>query len=304
MIDDKFLNILRCIKCRGSLNKKKSLLVCDNCDYRYSIIHGIPSLIEGNGGVDVQITKDKWEQIYKDEHEKLDLEGERQLLSHVKFISSFREVFKRGICLDLGCGFSRTVPFLVKMGVSFLGLDISIEALKRSKNLLEKENLKGYFVQANFLNIPIKDSSIDSVFWGLALEYVQDTERAVSEVYRVLKPGGVLLATFPPLSISNITYGQLRGDIPDLPIIKSIIRWLHIDIFKGKYMPYGYGQSLSVKFVERVFSEAGFNVKKIGYFDTYYPLTFIPKILKPLARKVLRFRFFWPVAYIEAIKQT
>lgn len=302
MIENKFLNILCCINCGGGLKQKHRFLICNICNFSYSIIYGIPSLIKEKKGIDAQITKDKWEQVYKEEDEKLDLEGERQLSSYIQFIAAYIKIFKKGIYLDLGCGISRISPFLVKNGVSFLGMDISLEGLKKAKIRLEKDNLKGCFVQANFLNIPVKDCGVDSIFWGQALEYVQDTKRAASEVYRVLKPNGVLIATFPPLSISNVIYQGFKGDIPDLPIIKNIIIWLHVNIFKGKYLYHGYGQSLSSKFVERVLKEAGFHVKKIDYYDTYFPINPIPKILRSLARRVLKFRPFWPVAYIEAVK--
>ena len=302
MIEEKYLNILRCIKCGGTLKQKKTSLSCNKCNYTYSIVDDIPSLVIGSKEMDVQITANKWEQVYRDEEEKLDLEGKRQLESFIQFISSYGNQFKKGLYLDLGCGIARTAPYLVKMGVSYLGSDISMEALRKTKSLLKKDNLNGFFVQADFQNLPIKNNSVNSIFWGQALEYVKDTKKGVSEAHRVLKKGGALVATFPPLSISNITYQQLRGDIPDIPIMKDIIRWVHLNIFKGKYLHYGYGQSLSVKFVEKVFSEAGFKIKKVAYYDTYYPITYLPKILRPLGRKILRLRLFWPVAYIEALK--
>lgn len=302
MIESKFLNVFCCINCGGDLKQKQASLICHKCNFKYPIISGIPSIVKENKGKDVQITKDKWEQVYKKEDEKLDLEGELQLSSYIQFLAKYLKIFKKGIYLDLGCGISRTSPFLVKNGVSFLGMDISLEGLKKAKIRLEKDKLNGYFVQASFLDIPIKESSLDSVFWGQALEYVDDTKRAVSEVYRILKPGGVLIATFPPLSVSNVIYQGLKGDIPDLPIIKDIIRWLHINIFKGKYLHHGYGQSLSSKFVEGIIKKAGFQVKKIDYYDTYFPITPIPEILRASVRKILKFKPFWPVAYIEAIK--
>lgn len=302
MIEKKYLDILICLKCGGSLKQKQSFLICSKCKKTYDVIHGIPSLVLGKKGIDVELTQDKWGKIYSAQEEKLDLEGQRQLDAFLVFIASFENIFKKGLYLDLACGIAQTAPYLVKKRVSYIGSDISMEGVRKTKLLIEKNHLKGFLIQADFLHIPIKNAGVDSIFWGQALEYVVDTEKAVREVHRVLKPGGTIVATFPVLSLTTLTYQGLRGDIPDIPIVKNFIQWMHVSVLKGKYLHYGYGQSLSAKFVEKMFKKAGFEVEKVDFYDTYYPITFMPEVLKPLARRALRLRPFWPIAYIVGKK--
>lgn len=50
---------------------------------------------------------------------------------------------------------------------------------------------------ADCLQLPIRDSSVDLVFSNALLEHVSDPELAVREQWRILKPGGRMIATIP-----------------------------------------------------------------------------------------------------------
>ena len=45
--------------------------------------------------------------------------------------------------------------------------------------------------------IPLADSSVDFVFSSEVVEHIYDTENAIREIARVLKPGGMFLITVP-----------------------------------------------------------------------------------------------------------
>lgn len=62
--------------------------------------------------------------------------------------------------------------------------------------------------------IPLPDNSVDGVFTVATIEHVADVEQLYSEVYRVLKPGGVLFADFAPIWSSyngHHTYAVVDG---------------------------------------------------------------------------------------------
>lgn len=94
-----------------------------------------------------------------------------------------------------------------------IGIDISAEAVKVSKKVSASGNyLYGnrfkYYV-ADGLKIPLESQSVDLFFTGECIEHVENTDAFLDEIYRVLKPGGVLILTTP--NPEPLLYRQL-GD--------------------------------------------------------------------------------------------
>jgi SAM-dependent methyltransferase len=52
-------------------------------------------------------------------------------------------------------------------------------------------------IVADAWNIPLPDASADGIILTQSLEHIQKTEKAIKEIYRLLKPGGFLLITAP-----------------------------------------------------------------------------------------------------------
>lgn len=57
--------------------------------------------------------------------------------------------------------------------------------------------LKGVDVVADVHALPFKDGAIDAVVGEFLLEHVRDPQAVVREIFRVLKPGGMMYATTP-----------------------------------------------------------------------------------------------------------
>ena len=251
----------------------------------------------------LKISEEKWDKQYKKSSEIKKYMNDPIVISHKRFLSSYKKYLKKNIFLDLGCGIAWTSFFLAKEGVCVLGLDISYEAVAKSQLLFKEEKLPGLFIQADFLNIPLKDNSVGFIYWGLSIEYVRNTQKAIHEAYRVLNPKGRIVVPFPVVSFSTLFYHQFRGgDIPRVPILKELMELIHVKILKGRYMHYGYGQTFTTNSMGKMFVNAGFRVKAIDFFDTYYPISIFPRLVRPVLRKFLLFRLFWPFAYIEAVK--
>ena len=61
-------------------------------------------------------------------------------------------------------------------------------------------------VKADICNLPFEDNSFDIVFCNHVLEHIEDDKKAMSELYRVLKPGGMGIFQIPQDLTLKTTY--------------------------------------------------------------------------------------------------
>ena len=91
--------------------------------------------------------------------------------------------------LDLCCGSGQTTQFLVKFSQNVTGLDASPKSLQRARQNVPEAS----YVEAFAEKMPFADNLFDVVHTSVALHEMQPQQlrKIISEVYRVLKPGGV-----------------------------------------------------------------------------------------------------------------
>lgn len=93
--------------------------------------------------------------------------------------------------LDVGCGTGAMSARLVKWG-KLVSADFSPLALEFS----QRRGLSK-LVRADAMKLPLADAQFDVLIAMDMLEHLPDDDAALSEFYRVLKPGGMLIATVP-----------------------------------------------------------------------------------------------------------
>jgi SAM-dependent methyltransferase len=93
----------------------------------------------------------------------------------------------RGRTLDLGCGTGRNLP-LYGPGVRVVGVDPAWPVLGRARRRAPGVPL----VRARAEALPFRSGVFDTVVSGLVFCSVPDPARGLSEVRRVLRPGGRL----------------------------------------------------------------------------------------------------------------
>lgn len=94
--------------------------------------------------------------------------------------------------LDIGCGPGFLCAELLQE-VGFKGSIVGVDSSTAMLNLAESrcdghDNVE--FRQADATALPVDDSSFDAAVCVQVLEYVADVKAALSEMYRVLRPGG------------------------------------------------------------------------------------------------------------------
>ncbi len=102
--------------------------------------------------------------------------------------------------LDVGCGEGWFASELVRAGASVVGIDVAEEPLRRARERDSGLDLRVVDADGPW---PLQDASFDVVWAGETIEHVADTAGWLSEVRRVLGPGGRLLLSTPD-------HGRLR----------------------------------------------------------------------------------------------
>ena len=97
--------------------------------------------------------------------------------------------------LDLGCGSGRYLKELLSRGASFaVGLDLSWPMTSCAHAISPCLN------QGDLRSLPLADASFDLVVCALAIGHVEELQPAMTEIARVLMPGGVVIySDFHPI---------------------------------------------------------------------------------------------------------
>lgn len=100
--------------------------------------------------------------------------------------------------LDYGCGQGRLVKMLRERGVDCYGCDAFVHLGTSPREfLLEGEWFGSVIADMPDGRIPFADESFDIVINNQVIEHVADLEATLSELHRVVKPGGTVFSVFP-----------------------------------------------------------------------------------------------------------
>jgi len=98
-----------------------------------------------------------------------------------------------GIVLDLGCGPGETLRVLDKLGCKAYGVDLSSAMLMSARRVSASSRL----AISNAQILPFRSGCFDAVVAMGVIEFLPDMQQGFSEMIRVLRPGGTLIASFP-----------------------------------------------------------------------------------------------------------
>jgi ubiquinone/menaquinone biosynthesis C-methylase UbiE len=98
--------------------------------------------------------------------------------------------------LDCGCGYGFTLRVLSALTDAHLvGLDLSNERVHEAQGKLPLDKTK--LVRGSAMDLPFARASFDKAVCSEVLEHLPDDHSALSELFRVIKPGGTLVVTVP-----------------------------------------------------------------------------------------------------------
>lgn len=302
---------LYCVYCRSKkIVFKKKYFECVACKQKYPFINGIVRL-DSQFSKDMQLSVKMWDKIYSEQ---------LKTKKYLEYCKNYKRIYlkdtksqiemeykknKKGVYLEIGCGQFFLGQELANQFDLIIGIDVCFSALKIAKLMLDKKGIKNYLlIQGDILKLPLKENTIDLVYGGGVIEHFKNTEKCISELYRVLKPDGISFNTVPCLNFISLTYRQLWGNIPNIWGLKHIMEFIHIKILQGKHMKYGYEFSFLPRTIVGVHKRVGFNKVKCQRFKTN--LEFIknwPDLIKKITNYLTsKYFWFWPVMEVVAKK--
>ena len=110
--------------------------------------------------------------------------------------------YVEGNLLEIGCGEGRGVELLAPLVTQYTAIDKILPVIDQ----LRKEYPDQKFETGNIPPLPYDDNVFDSIVSFQVIEHIKADDQFLSEIHRVLKPGGVALITTP-----NIKYSLSRN---------------------------------------------------------------------------------------------
>jgi len=110
---------------------------------------------------------------------------------------SFLGLTQGAYVLDVGCARGYTLAELSKRGCLAYGVEVLFDLVREALQTLEKTQSGGFPVAGSAMSLPFSNETFDAVVCTEVIEHVPNAERALSEIYRVLKPRGHLCLALP-----------------------------------------------------------------------------------------------------------
>jgi ubiquinone/menaquinone biosynthesis C-methylase UbiE len=135
--------------------------------------------------------------------------------------------------LDIGCGTGRySLEISQSCGAEMVGLDYS-------GGMLSEANAKfrGMWLRGDASSLPVEPGTFDAAIMMLVLQHVDDEVMAISEAWRILKPGGRLV-------IATVSHARIKRHImrhfPGLVAI-DLARFMPVPELKWHIRNIGFG---------------------------------------------------------------
>ena len=172
--------------------------------------------------------------------------------AYMQMYALLRPVVKAKTVLELATGTGLIAKHIVNAAAHIEAADVSAEMIAEAKR--DNRSAKLHFSVQDMFRLPYADKSFDVVIVSNALHIVPQPEKALQEIRRVLKDGGLLIApTFT--HAANSFSGKVRAFFMKLAGLPLHSRWT-----SEEYL--------------RFLRQNGWTVRKSAVLKASFPLTY------------------------------
>jgi ubiquinone/menaquinone biosynthesis C-methylase UbiE len=142
-----------------------------------------------------------------------------------KLLNKFMKRVESGAILDAGCGPGRDTEYFASNGFRAAGIDSAPGMIEKAT---ERNNQRAKYAVMDITDIGFDDATFDGVWCNTVMQFIprNQMKKAVSELHRVLKPGGKMYITFKLGTGEHVrdSDGLTRYLVPKKEVLKLLKR--------------------------------------------------------------------------------
>jgi SAM-dependent methyltransferase len=202
--------------------------------------------------------------------------------------------------LDVGCSTGIMTNLLSERFQHTTGIDIDEEGIQYAQSNFVRSNLR--FLVGDCMHIGFPEDSFDVVNCSHIYEHVPDSRRLVSEIYRVLRPGGVcFFAAANRIAVKDPEYG-----LPFLSLLPKRIAHKYVKMFNRA--DFYYETFLTYWQLRKLVSDfelIDYTTKIIAEPDKYFATDMIRagSVKQRLSLLLLRYAYWLCHTYVWLLKK-
>ncbi len=179
-----------------------------------------------------------------------------------RYLTSRMNLAARDTVLDLCTGTAGVAIQLSRSyGCRVVGVDLSGEMLRQAGHNVHRAGLEKdvHLLKGRAESLPIPDASLDAVCFTFLLRYVEDPQATLSEISRVLKPGGQMVSLefgLPQNRIVRVAWYAFACRV--LPIATRFVSpgWREVGTFLGPSIS-RYCRFYTVERIQQMWEQVG-----------------------------------------------
>lgn len=187
--------------------------------------------------------------------------------------------------LDCGCGTGDYLPHFSALGWHASGVEFLSDKVAAAREAGRGPEVVS---QGDLQNLPFEGGSFDILLFNEVLEHVPSDRAALSEAFRVLKPGGLLFVFSPNRLYPFESHGvHLKNRSTCVPVWVPFIPYLPLR-FGQKFFDY-WARNYTPYELRKIVREAGFQITETSYvWQTFEGISGNQSPLLRTARPLLR----------------
>lgn len=131
--------------------------------------------------------------------------------------------------LEVGCGLGIELGQLGKLGFVVTGIDLAPRAIQIANDYMKRQGVRGEARVEDAEELSFDDETFDAVYSCGVLQHTPNIDRAISEIWRVMKPGGdILIILYHRHSwfyvLQRLSGTNIEFESEDAPIINTYTR--------------------------------------------------------------------------------
>jgi len=152
--------------------------------------------------------------------------------------------------IEVGCGLGYFCQEMSRRGAVITGIDVGDKLIQIAK----RRSPSGKFMVGSALDIPFRKNKYDITLCTEVIEHTENPAKAISELFRVTKPGGMIIITTP-----NKFYKPFF----------DLLSFFKIRLYQGNE------NWLSINNLKKIIARNKGEIVKERYFNFFYPMTIL-----------------------------